>query len=237
MSAVVRVLGRGRQAEVVLDDKLSLPELKEGVRMYLARNPGWFEGARVTLNIGRRVLNTEEVNQIRDILEGEFKLGISGLWCGPETLETLLSEKDSLPASLVDEREERQVFADVEWQETLMVKTTCRSGTTIHNNGNLVILGDVNPGAEITAGGDIIIFGRLAGIAHAGVNGDVEASIVALPIDAPQVRIGPYIRFESVDRNSPVGKMSGSYPSIARVMGRDIIIQPYVATSKWRQRY
>ena len=133
-SAVVRVVGRGRQAEVVLDDSLSLPELEDGLRLYLSRNPSWFEGAKVTLNIGRRVLSIEQVTDIKEILETEFKLTVTGLWCGQETLETLLSEKDPLLIDLVNEQEKRQVFEDVEWQETLMVKSTCRSGTTIHNS-------------------------------------------------------------------------------------------------------
>ncbi len=237
---MVRVVGRGRQAEVVLDDKLPFGELEKGLRSYLARNPRWFEGARVTLNVGRRVLSIREVSHIKDILESEFKLTIVGIWCGPESLESLISEKGPIPVSVVPQQDSRGglggVLGEVEWQETLLVKGTCRSGTTIHNNGNLVVLGDVNPGAEVTADGDIIVFGRLSGLAHAGLSGNIRASIVALPIDAPQVRIGPYIRIESADPGSPVGRRAASSPTLARVERGQIVVEPYAARSIRRRR-
>ncbi len=232
----MRVVGRGRQAEVVLDDKLPFSELERGLRAYLARNPRWFEGARVTLNVGRRVLSIREVTHIKDILESEFKLTIVGIWCGPESLESLISEKGPIPVSVVPQQDSRGALGEVECQETLLVKGTCRSGTTIHNNGNLVVLGDVNPGAEITADGDIIVFGRLSGLAHAGVSGNIRASIVALPIDAPQVRIGPYIRIENADPDSPVGRRAASSPTLARVERGQIVVEPYAARSIRRRR-
>lgn len=226
-SAVVRVVGRGRQSEVVLDDKLPFSELEEGLRSYLARNPRWFEGARVTLNVGRRVLSIKQVNHIKQILEGEFKLTIVGLWCGPESLETLVSEKVALPVGLASQQEKHGVLGEMDWQETLLVRGTCRSGTTIHTSGNLVVLGDVNPGAELTADGDIAVFGRLLGLAHAGVNGNIRAFIVALPINAPQIRIGPYIRIESVDGEMRVDRRTRGLVSLARVERGEIVMEPF----------
>ena len=237
-SAVARVVGRGPQSEIVLDDELPFEALEQGLRAYLARNPGWFEGAKVTLNIGKRVLNTEQVNGIKSMLDKEFKITIGGLYCGPEMLDLLVSEKEiSVPVEVAEPSNTRGVFGDMEWLETMMVRGTCRSGTTIHNNGNLIVLGDVNPGAELTADGDIVVFGRLAGRAHAGVNGDTEATIMALPIDAAQVRIGNFIRIEHTEPGEAVGKRASSaVPSIARVEGDVIVIEPYVARSIWRQQ-
>jgi septum site-determining protein MinC len=245
-SAVVRVVGRGRQAEVVIDDVLPFAQLEQGVRAHLARNPHWWEGAQVTLNVGRRVLSIKEVTHIKEMMEREFKLTIAGLWCGPEILETLIAQNVNIPVDVAPEHKAHVETANpasastepVEpvWQETMLFKGTCRSGTTIHNSGNLVVLGDVNPGAELTAAGDIIVFGRLTGLAHAGVEGNIRATILATSIDAAQVRIGPYIRMEGGESNGhKAGKANSGLPALARVEQRQVIIEPYVTSSIWRR--
>jgi septum site-determining protein MinC len=79
---------------------------------------------------------------------------------------------------------------------TLYHAATLRGGQTLHHTGNIVVVGDVNPGAELVATGDIIVFGRLAGIAHAGAQGDASARIYALDLAATQLRIASFIAAE-----------------------------------------
>ncbi len=76
---------------------------------------------------------------------------------------------------------------------TLYHAATLRGGQTLHHTGNIVVVGDVNPGAELVATGDILVFGRLGGIAHAGAQGDAEARIYALDLAATQLRIATFI--------------------------------------------
>jgi septum site-determining protein MinC len=66
---------------------------------------------------------------------------------------------------------------------------TLRSGDHLQVQGSVLLLGDVNPGARITAGGDVRVWGRLRGIAHAGCAGNTEARIVALQLRPLQLRI------------------------------------------------
>jgi septum site-determining protein MinC len=73
--------------------------------------------------------------------------------------------------------------------EPLYLKTTVRSGVTIRHPGTVIILGDVNPGGEIIADGDILIWGSLRGMAHAGAKGDRECRIMALRMEPTQLRI------------------------------------------------
>lgn len=81
--------------------------------------------------------------------------------------------------------------------ETLLIRKTVRSGQSIQHHGNIVIQGDVNPGAEVKAGGDIIIIGALRGIAHAGRKAGLEpVSITALKFQPTQIRIR-----EQIDSN------------------------------------
>jgi len=76
---------------------------------------------------------------------------------------------------------------------TLYHAATLRGGQVLHHTGNIVVVGDVNPGAELIASGDILVFGRLAGIAHAGAQGDDSARIFALDLAPTQLRIATSI--------------------------------------------
>ena len=88
------------------------------------------------------------------------------------------------------------------------MKQTLRSGQRVCHNGHLVIIGDVNPGAELVADGDITVWGALRGMAHAGASGDINAEIRALKFGAIQLRIAQAIA-RSPDRH----KISGTVPS------------------------
>jgi septum site-determining protein MinC len=76
---------------------------------------------------------------------------------------------------------------------TLYHAATLRGGQVLHHTGNIVVVGDVNPGAELIATGDILVFGRLGGIAHAGAQGDDGARIFALDLAPTQLRIATSI--------------------------------------------
>jgi septum site-determining protein MinC len=76
---------------------------------------------------------------------------------------------------------------------TLYHRGTLRGGQALHNLGNLVVIGDVNPGAELVASGDIVVFGALRGVAHAGAQGDRSARVIALELAPTQLRIATLI--------------------------------------------
>jgi septum site-determining protein MinC len=73
--------------------------------------------------------------------------------------------------------------------EPLYLETTVRSGVEIRHSGNVVIVGDLNPSGTVIATGDIIVWGRLRGVAHAGAQGDRSRRIMALRIEPSQLRI------------------------------------------------
>lgn len=77
--------------------------------------------------------------------------------------------------------------------ETLYWRQTLRSGQILRFHGNIVIIGDVHAGSEIIAGGDIVVWGELRGLAHAGMQGSYKAEIRAMRIEALQLRIADYI--------------------------------------------
>lgn len=88
---------------------------------------------------------------------------------------------------------------------TLYHRGTLRGGQALHNLGNIVVLGDVNPGAELVASGDIIVFGSLRGVAHAGAQGDASARVVALELRPTQLRIATMIAAEGEETRGAGG--------------------------------
>ena len=78
--------------------------------------------------------------------------------------------------------------------ETKFVQNSIRSGQKEEYAGSIVICGDVNPGAEVVAGGNIMVLGTLRGVAHAGANGNKKAIISANCIEVTQVRIANLVK-------------------------------------------
>ena len=91
--------------------------------------------------------------------------------------------------------------------KTKFLRKTIRSGQSINYPGNIVIIGDVNPGAEIYAAGNIIVFGNLRGVVHAGTNGNDKAIIAAFKLEPPNTtncrRTDRLDRVRVVDELSP----------------------------------
>lgn len=104
----------------------------------------------------------------------------------------------------------------------LYVRQTVRSGQRLEHDGHLVICGDVNAGAEIFATGDIVVFGTLRGVAHAGAKGDEGARIVATNLRPTQLRIATRIA-RSPDQGSPP---LSKFPEVALVEEGEIHISP-----------
>ena len=109
--------------------------------------------------------------------------------------------------------------------EALVLKTTCRSGEVIRYPGDVVALADVNPGAEIIADGDIIVFGALRGLAHAGAAGDLKATIIALNLESSRIQIGPHIG--EAPRAARQSKTHRTTPQVAYVRRRSIFVAPF----------
>ena len=83
---------------------------------------------------------------------------------------------------------------EIATSETKFHRGAVRSGQKIEYEGSLVILGDVNDGAEVIAGENIVILGILRGLAHAGAKGNKDAMITAISIEAPQLRISNIVK-------------------------------------------
>lgn len=125
----------------------------------------------VHVKLGNRVTDEQEKEQIRSIISQKGNLLI-------QSIES--------QAPQPDETEEAA-------REIKAIKGMVRSGQTLHHQGNLLFLGDVNPGGIIACTGNIYIMGSLRGMAHAGVDGDEKAIIAASHLRPTQLRIAGII--------------------------------------------
>lgn len=128
-----------------------------------------------------------------------------------------------------DDEETLEMKAEAEKLPSLYVKRTIRSGQSIASDGNLVIIGDVNPGAEIRAKGDITVWGILGGIAHAGSEGNTQSRIRALKMNAIQIRIADVFARRPDGANTPYVQKTNSFePEEARIFRKNIIINKLI---------
>ena len=166
--------------------------------------PTFFQGARLALDVASQVLHVNELVDLRDQLS---ERGIF-LWAviseSPTTEQTAqllgLATRISKPRP-----EENRKFAveDLGEETALFLHRTLRSGTRIEFLGHVVILGDVNPGAEIVAGGNVLVWGRLRGMVHAGAKGNRNAVICALDLSPTQLRIAEEVSAAIRPQESP----------------------------------
>lgn len=105
-------------------------------------------------------------------------------------------------------------------ERTLVRRGPLRSGQVIRYRGNVVILGDVNPGAQVVATGDVIVLGALRGVAHAGADGHRGAVVAALRLCPTQLRIADLVR------RAPEGEgQQGGRAELARVLDSEIVVE------------
>lgn len=131
----------------------------------------------------------------------------------------LLDTGDVLPEGA----EENSV--NTETLPTLYINQTLRSGQTVSDEGNILIIGDAHPGSEIVAGGDITVWGILGGIAHAGSQGNITSKVRALKLNAIQLRIaGLYARRNDTLNVPYVQKTNEFTPEEAQVEDGKIVI-------------
>jgi septum site-determining protein MinC len=103
----------------------------------------------------------------------------------------------------------KSVNAGVADDSALFLTKTLRSGKRIEHDGNVVLMGDVNPGAEIVAEGNVIVWGRVRGLVHAGSKGDRQALICALDLTAAQIRIAEVALDSLHTQGEPVPQVAG----------------------------
>ena len=152
-------------------------------------------------------------------------LNIHSLSICSNNRDTILAGKSlKIDSTFVKEQaiKDELLLINSQKKDDIFHEGTVRSGERIFSNGNLCIIGDVNPGAIVSAKNNIYVWGKLLGIAFAGKDGNKNASISSLYLNPLQLRIADVIAI------GPKDKPKNHYPEIALVDKQTINIKPYI---------
>jgi septum site-determining protein MinC len=197
--------------------------LLEELNNSLTEKASFFKGGRVALNVGPRQLTRQQIEAVGTILDHHAV-----------TLWAIESDAAGTQQSAAQLGLETSLFprqkADLAppppepMGDSIVIRRTLRSGQLIDHPGNVVIIGDVNPGAEITAGGSVIVWGRLRGNVFAGADEGFgkKAVVCALQLSPMRLRIGNYVaRAPAEDGNQEI------IPEMACIQDEQIVATPW----------
>jgi septum site-determining protein MinC len=207
---------------LTLEPETPFIDLLNALADRLAEAPAFFRGAALTVDTSRRNLRVSERVQLENLL-AHYQMSVRSL----EQVTEVIKEARTITLPLEEPSEqanELQVQRDPrESEDTLFLRRTIRSGQAIHHKSNVVVLGDVNPGAEIVAGGDIIVWGVLRGMVHAGYPDNEQAMVCALQLSPVQVRIAHLLS------RPPEGFTAQPRPEVAIIKQGQIVVETWVS--------
>jgi len=164
---ILKIVENETQENILSCLKKKLPELKK-----------LYKEEKTPILVTGKVLKNKEIEEIKQLIKKEINVEVrfdSPKVLGLHGIKKTFSE-------------------EISSSETKFHRGSLRSGNKIEYEGSLAILGDVNAGAEVIAGDNVIVLGILRGVAHAGAKGNKKAIIAAAQIEAPQIRIANIVK-------------------------------------------
>ncbi len=164
---IIKINEDSSQEEIVYMLRKKIPELKK-----------LYQGETTPIVITGKVLKNKEIDEIQELIKRYLDVNI----------------KFDSPRTLGLHGITRTYNKEIATSETKFHRGSVRSGQKIEFEGSIIVLGDVNDGAEVIAGENIVILGILRGLAHAGAKGNKDAMIAASSVEAPQLRIANVVK-------------------------------------------
>jgi septum site-determining protein MinC len=219
MSIPISIKGTKDGLRLLLDEDASWHDILTALQFQLERGTEFFHGAELTLDIGNRPLHPGELEALLELMREH------GLQ--PSLLATNDPEGRSAGRAVgvitrPSMRSAQPVPQDREAEDAMLVVRTLRSGQMLRHHGHIIVIGDVNPGAQLIAGGSIFVWGRLRGTVHAGALGDRSAIVCALELQPSLLRIADLLA------RSPEQRSEG--PEMAKVEEQYIIVELWDGT-------
>ena|SRR5438874_629613 len=211
---------------LTLEPETPFGDLLTALSERLSEAPAFFRGASLALDTTRRALQVSERTQLEALL-AYYHMSVAVP--EPATTARLDSQVSAAQspevsaANSLQSSQEQSIQQDLRtFDDTLFIRRTVRSGQAIHHPSHVVVLGDVNPGAEIVAGGDIIVWGVLRGMVHAGYPDNAEALVCSLLLAPVQLRIAHLLS------RPPEGYEAQPRPEVAAIRNDQIVVEAWV---------
>jgi septum site-determining protein MinC len=216
MQDVISIKGHKDSLRVIIDEAAEWPAVVVALREQLEQSGSFFAGARLIIEVGDRQIEEQQLGEALAIME---HYGLR-----PDALAATTREgrNAARAAGLITRPMSSPKPPSEPSPEggALLVCRTLHSGQVVRHQGPITLIGDVNPGAQVIAGGSVVIWGRLRGLVHAGVFGDEMALVCALDLRPTQLRIASLIA------RTPDGTAS-SVPEIARIEQDCIVVESW----------
>lgn len=224
---------KGTRSGLLLTLEAGMPfsELLQALAQRLEESPTFFRGASLTVDTTQRALRVSERLQLEKLL-AQYQMSIAAgasekehkaaktITLSPETPQPPQPARatQKVTQDLVTEQRDPRDYDDI-----LYLRRTVRSGQAIHHHSSVVIMGDVNPGAEIVAGGDIIVWGVLRGMVHAGYPDNEQALVCSLQLSPVQLRIAHLLS------RPPEGFEAQPRPEVATIRQGQIVVEAWIS--------
>ena len=169
---LIKLSDEAEQSDIITSLRKKLPELKK-----------LYKDEKTPIKVTGKILKNKEIDEIQKLIKSKIDVEIE------------FDMPKSLGLSSIKKTFEKEIAIS----ETKFHRGSLRSGQKMETEGSLVIIGDVNSGAEVMASDNIIVLGALRGLAHAGAKGNKQAIIAAGLVDTVQIRIANIVK--EIDRD------------------------------------
>ncbi|MBV8774190.1 MAG: septum site-determining protein MinC [Deltaproteobacteria bacterium] len=251
MQGYIAIKGTRNGLLLTLEPGTPFSDLLTALSERLSEAPSFFKGASLSLDTTRRTLEAGERTQLEALL-AYYQMSVAAAQTLTETpvlqAEAAPVAASSEPQPVIA-RDEQAVGSTAtlsaadpvetantantldmasiapdprESSDTLFLRRTVRSGQAINHPSNVVVLGDVNHGAEIVAGGDIIVWGVLRGMVHAGYPDNEQALVCSLALAPVQLRIAHLLS------RPPEGFEVQPRPEVAAIRNDQIVVEAWI---------
>ena len=194
---------RKNEILIKISDDAEQKEIMDNLRKKISELKKMYKNEKTPITVTGKILKNKEIDEIQDLIKRNIDVEIDF----------------DMPKSLGLSSITRTFNKEIAVSETKFHRGSLRSGQKMESEGSLVILGDVNSGAEVMASDNIVVLGALRGLAHAGAKGNKQAIISAGLLDTVQIRIANIIK--EIDREEePLHKQA--YVSI---IDNEIVIE------------
>jgi len=229
---------KGRSDGIVVEvGRGSWSEILGVLTKRLEQSAGFFRNGSVALDVGARPLVEDELRQFAAVLtQFEMKLGVvrtssertfqAALAIG---MTTTLESPEGAPVAAATPAATNAGAASY-----FVYRGYLRSGHRLRRTENILVIGDINPGAEVISEGDILVWGRLRGVVHAGASGNRRAIVAALDLEPTQMRIADVTTIGPDPKPGQPGRFfwkrsQHKRPEIARLVQNEIVLEEWDA--------
>lgn len=179
MRSVIKITATKEEIKVNINVEAEIEQILEELNSKMPRLKKFYDKERTPIHIVGKVLKEKEKDEIRKLISKSIDVKIK-----------FGDVSELLGLHVIKKTYEREI----DTSDTKFIHGSLRSGQREEFTGSIVILGDLNYGAEVIAGENIVVTGTLRGLAHAGANGNTKAIISANSIDCIQVRIANVVK-------------------------------------------